>query len=523
MRTVEAGRPAALAASRPIDYAASPCAADAARCEANVQMNSSLRTPVDAGPARLGALSKLPIFFALEGRRAVLVGGSDGAAWKAEMLAAAGAELVIVTPEPGPELLAIVAAQAPGRVVVRQRAFEPADLNGAAVVVADPQEPGLPPVEEIRALARAQGAIFNAIDAPEHCDFQFGSIVNRHPVVIAVSSDGAAPVLAQAIRRRIEAVLPAGLGRWAAVAKTWRARIAEELKGSGLRRAFWERFVDAAFVGDPEKPEAEIARMLDGAKADAGRAGRVTLVGAGPGDAEYLTLKAVRALQAADVILYDDLVAPEVLELARREARRISVGKRGRGPSCKQTDIAELMLRLALQGARVVRLKSGDPMIFGRAGEEISMARDAGVPVDVVPGVTAALALASKLGASLTHRDHAHSVRFVTGHGRTGELPDHLDWRGLADPTTTLIVYMGGATAGLVAERLAANGLPFETPVVVAEAVGTPREAVRRGRLSGLGDLAAGVVKGAPVLIGIGEVFGEAGAEVGAERAAQEG
>ena len=223
-------------------------------------------------------------------------------------------------------------------------------------------------------------------------------------------------------------------------------------------------------------PGVRLAELLTAGR-DAPRAGRVSLVGAGPGDAELLTLKAVRALQAADVILFDELVPPEVLDLARREAKRMCVGKRGGRPSCRQEDINALMIRLARGGSRVVRLKGGDPMLFGRAGEEIAELGAAGVPIDIVPGITAALALAATLGVSLTHRDLAHSVRFVAGHGRHGDLPADLDWAGLADPETTLLVYMGGRTAGLLAARLLAEGLLPDTPACAVAALTRPEEA----------------------------------------------
>ncbi|MCH9807980.1 MAG: uroporphyrinogen-III C-methyltransferase [Alphaproteobacteria bacterium] len=235
--------------------------------------------------------------------------------------------------------------------------------------------------------------------------------------------------------------------------------------------------------------------------------GRVTLVGAGPGDPDLLTLKAIKALQSADVILFDALVSDEVLEFARSEAKRMLVGKRGGRVSCKQSDINELMIKLAKQGKHVVRLKSGDPMVFGRAGEEIGELEQAGIPVTVVPGITAASAMASSLLASLTHRDHAQSVRFVTGHARNGELPADLDWNGLADAETTLVFYMGARTAPLIAERLMAAGLAASTPAVIMAAVTRPNER----RWSGdLGTLAHGIAEfdlRSPVLMGIGECF----------------
>lgn len=237
-------------------------------------------------------------------------------------------------------------------------------------------------------------------------------------------------------------------------------------------------------------------------------AGRVTLVGAGPGDAELLTLKAVRAIQDADIILFDALVSDDVLSFAKDTAKRMLVGKRGHRPSCRQEDINDVMIKLALQGKHVVRLKSGDPMLFGRAGEEIAVLQNAGIQVNIVPGITAASAMSSELGVSLTHRDHTHSVRYVTGHARDGELPEGLDWKGLADPETTLIIYMGGRTGPRCGERLIAEGLAPDTPCVVM--FGIARETMRR-HVGTLSELAKGALQTAgsdePVLIGVGCVF----------------
>ncbi len=389
------------------------------------------RKPLEAAPRRMGPLAKLPVFLNLDQRRAVVAGGSAAAAWKAELLASTGALVDIYAGDPSDEMQQIAAAGCcPGALTLHHRTWTTADLDGAFVAIADLDD-------EAEALAfieaaRAAGAPFNVIDKPAFCQFQFGAIVNRSPAVIAISTDGAAPVLGQAIRRRIETLLPPSLADWAALAKSIRDSVANALPKGQVRRQFWERFAERAFGPQPGKEEAgRLEALIDSlAAGSAAGSGRVTLVGAGPGDAELLTLKAVRALQSADVILFDDLVSDEVLELARREAKRMLVGKRGGRDSCRQDDINELMVSLALQGRHVVRLKSGDPMIFGRAGEEIVELERHGIPVTVVPGITSALAAASRLGVSLTHRDHAHSVRFVTGHSRHGDLPSDFDWRG---------------------------------------------------------------------------------------------
>jgi uroporphyrin-III C-methyltransferase/precorrin-2 dehydrogenase/sirohydrochlorin ferrochelatase len=450
-------------------------------------MQPVFRKPAEAAtPQRIGALAKLPVFLDLHGRRAVVAGDTPGAAWKAELLAAAGADVVCL-----------------------RQGWQPGDLTGATLAVIDAADAA--EAAAFHAAAKAAGAICSAIDRPDHCDVQFGAIVNRSPVVIGISTDGAAPILAQAIRRRIETLLPNTLGAWAAAAKRIRRTVAERLPAGGLRRAFWERFAERAFT-EAQVPD-DIA--IQPAKA---AGGHVTLVGAGPGDAELLTLKAMRALQSADVILFDDLVSDEVLELARREAKRMMVGKRGGRASCKQDDINALMIRLAQQGKRVVRLKAGDPMVFGRAGEEIAALDAAGIPVAVIPGITAALAAASSLGVSLTHRDAAHSVRFVTGHSRQGALPADLDWRGLADRETSLMVYMGGRTGGDFAARLMQEGLPAATPVAVVTAVSRRDETRWSGPLSDLGAALQRIGVDQPVLVGIGQVFAMARTAVDAGR-----
>lgn len=462
----------------------------------------ALRLPMEQAAPRMAPLSKLPIFLDLAGKRAVVAGGSAAAAWKAELLAAAGARVEVLAVEPGIELRRLAGSTS---IALVPRAWCAADLPGAAIAILDAADET--EAAAFAAAAHAAGVLANVIDDPAFCDFQFGAIVNRSPVVIGISTDGAAPILGQAIRRRIEALLPIGIAAWAAAARRLRERIATELVLPNLRRAFWERFVDLAFTARPgSTPEASLTGILAATGAGDG-GGRVILVGAGPGDAELLTLKAVRALQSADVILFDDLVPAEVLDLARREATRTLVGKRAGRASCRQGDINSLMIRLARAGKRVVRLKSGDPMVFGRAGEEIAELEAAGVQVEVVPGITAALAMASALGVSLTHRDLAHSVRFVTAHGRAGALPADLDWRGLADPETTLVVYMGGGAAGALADRLMASGLAAGTPTCALAGIGRPSEQRWAGPLAQLAEGAHGLDTDQPILIGIGAVF----------------
>lgn len=471
-------------------------------------MLQPLRKPSEAEPGRLGRLAKLPVFFDLKDRRVVLVGGSPGAAWKAELLAAAGARVEIYALDVSTEMEALLSrGAADGSLILHRTGWSADVLDEAALAVADLEDED--EAQAFAASAREAGVPVNVVDKPASCDFQFGSVVNRSPVVIGISTDGAAPILGQAIRRKIETLLHPSVASWAAVAKNLRERVMQHLPPGPARRAFWERFADLAFQGRlPEAGGDTVETLLDQiASEPAQRAGRVTLVGAGPGDAELLTLKAMRALQSADVILFDDLVSDDVLELARREAKRLMVGKRGGRASCAQNDINDVMTRLARQGKHVVRLKSGDPMIFGRAGEEIEHLEKAGIPVDVVPGITAGIALASALGVSLTHRDMAQSVRFVTGCAKTGQLPSRLDWRGLADPHTTAIFYMAGGTAGAIAERLVTAGCSPDCPAVMVSNVSRGDERWT-GPIADLGEASERRDPSKPVIIGIGRVFG---------------
>ncbi|MCU0832534.1 MAG: siroheme synthase CysG [Rhizobiaceae bacterium] len=456
----------------------------------------------------MGPLAVLPVFFKLEGRRVLLAGGSDAAAWKAELLAAAGAHVDVFAAEPV-QAMADLLASDPERGAFAHHARDWCidDFTRATLAVADAADEAQ--ARAFACAARAAGVPFNVIDNPAYCTFQFGAIVNRSPAVIAISTDGAAPILGQAIRRRIETLLPQGISGWAGFARAIRAQVSARLKPGAQRRAFWEKLAETAFR-IPFTDHAGEALLADAGRIETsiGRTGQVTLVGAGPGDADLLTLKAMRALQAADVILYDDLVSPDVLELARREAKRMLVGKRGGKASCKQEEINATMLKLARAGKHVVRLKSGDPMVFGRAGEEIEALEAAGIPVSVVPGITAALAMASALGVSLTHRDHARSVRFVTGHNRDGRLPADIDWRACADPVSTTIFYMGAKTAAALAARLMAAGLPGATPCAVAVGLSTADEALSVTTLNELGEACATLATNRPVLIGVGAVFG---------------
>jgi uroporphyrin-III C-methyltransferase/precorrin-2 dehydrogenase/sirohydrochlorin ferrochelatase len=467
----------------------------------------------------MARLAKLPVFWALESKRVVVIGGSEAAAWKAELLAACGAEVEIHADKPGQTMLDIIQAgpeHPRGRLILRNSGWSEKCLVGAALVVADCDDEE--DAAKVYQASVSSGVPVNVIDKPAFCQFQFGSIVNRSPVVVSISTDGAAPVLAQAIRRRVETLLPPFLKEWGELAQSVRSTVNARLAPGVPRRAFWERFVDRAFRNAPANGEADIvmAEMQRiSMQGHLAQTGRVTLVGAGPGDPELLTLKAVRALQAADVILFDDLVSDEVLELARREAKRMLVGKRGGRESCRQEDINDMMVALAKAGRQVVRLKSGDPTVFGRAGEEVDRLRAEGIPVDVIPGITAASAMAARLGISLTHRDHAQGVRFLTGHAKNGMLPANIDWQALCDVSQTTVLYMAGRTAPQIFERLTFHGLPRATPVAVASGLTRVDEAIWTGPLGEMVSAVADIGMHNPIVIGIGPVFSNANSSTG--------
>jgi uroporphyrin-III C-methyltransferase / precorrin-2 dehydrogenase / sirohydrochlorin ferrochelatase len=432
----------------------------------------------------------------------LLAGGSAAAAWKAELLAATGAHLIICAEEIAPEMQGVIADPPAGTICVHHRRWHPDDMAGLAMAIGaiEDDEEG----QAFARAARAAGVPVNVVDRPHLCDFAFGGIVNRSPLVIGISTDGAAPVFGQAVRAKIEAMLPRGLSGWAMAAKAWRPAVQQLGLSLQHRIRFWRRFTDLA-MAEPERApcpvEREVLLALSRTEAALPETGSVALVGAGPGDPELLTLKAVRVLQSADVILYDDLVSREVLEFARREARTMLVGKTGHGPSCKQDEINRLMVSLATQGKRVVRLKSGDPMIFGRAGEEIAACLAAGIGVEIVPGISASQGAAAALALSLTHRDHARRLQYVTAHGRNGALPEKLDFQALADRDATTVVYMPRRTWNHFAGKALAAGLAPSTPALAILNATRPDQRVVHATVASLNAALAELPAKGPCLV----------------------
>lgn len=424
-----------------------------------------------------------PAFLDLAGRTALLLGEGEAIERKAQPLARAGAALR------------------------RATRFDPALLDGVALAIgADAAE------DELRALsaaAQARGIPVNIVDRAELCSFIMPAIVDRDPITVAISTGGAAPTLARMVRQKIEAALPPRLGALAALAGRFQARLRAALPDVAARRRFLDgvlagRPAELALAGRAAEAEAAFARALEGAPA--APVGTVFLVGAGPGAADLLTLRALRLLGEADVIVHDRLVSGAVLDMARRDAARIFVGKERANHCLPQAEINALLVRLAREGRRVVRLKGGDPFVFGRGGEEAQALAEAGIPHEVVPGVTAALACAAETGIPLTHREVARSVTFATGHTRDGRLD--LDFAALARPGQTLAVYMGVATIGALRDGLVAAGRDPATPAAIVENGGTGEARRLDGTLGSLGLVAEGVRAGVPALVLVGEVVG---------------
>ena len=446
-------------------------------------------------------LAVFPCFHKVEGRRVVVGGGGAEAAAKIRLLAETRAEIVVyarsLDKETGVDL---IAAHADWRGAWPTAA----DIAGAALVfAATGTEEG---DREIRALAREAGVPVNVVDRPELCDFYTPAIVNRAPLAIAIGSEGVAPVLTRHVRARIEAMFAPAFGDLAALAEKVRDRVTRALGTADERRRFWARFfsgaiAEKAFAGRIDEAEGEAVRMLE---IGPNLAGHVSLVGAGPGAEDLLTLRAQRALQEADVIVYDRLVPEAIVAQGPRDARRIYVGKAKGDHAMSQDAINALLVHEAKKGHRVVRLKSGDPLVFGRAGEEMAALRAARVSFDVVPGITAAFAAAAENEIPLTLRDESSALVFATGHDADGEtLPG---WAGLALAGTTVAVYMGRAVAASVARRLIEAGLAASTPVAVLANASRPDRSVHSGRLDELGELAARTERDVPVLFIIGDV-----------------
>lgn len=444
----------------------------------------------------------LPLFHKLKGSHVLVVGGGEIALRKSRLLADAGALLRVVAPAIETQLGELLQSSG-GEAVLR--GYQESDLDGCQLIIAATDDEALN--AQVSADAKARCVPVNVVDAPALCSVIFPAIVDRSPLVVAVSSGGDAPVLARLIRAKMEAWIPAAYGELAGLAARFRAQVKGLYPDVQQRRAFWEEvfqgpIADRQLAGQGAEAEKMLVEKIHGQLPHA--PGEVYLVGAGPGDPDLLTFKALRLMQQADVVLYDRLVAPAIIELCRRDAERIYVGKRRADHAVPQDQINQQLVTLAKQGKRVVRLKGGDPFIFGRGGEEIEELAAHGIPFQVVPGITAASGCAAYAGIPLTHRDHAQSVRFITGHLKDGT--SDLPWSDLVAPAQTLVFYMGLVGLPIICQQLIAHGRAADTPAALVQQGTTVNQRVFTGTLADLPRLVAEHEVHAPTLVIVGEV-----------------
>jgi len=463
----------------------------------NLSYEKSLRAIASAD-----AMEFLPILLDIREQPCLVVGGGEVAARKAALLLRAGARVTVLAPALSAAFDADFAA---ARIVHSAASFRDEDLTEYVVVIAATNDDAVN--RAVAAAAKARRIPVNVVDQPALCSFILPSIIERAPLIVAVSSGGASPVLARLLRARLESLIPAGYGRLAALAGAFRDRVKARFKPPERRR-FWERVLqgpiaELVFNGRDDEARKALQEALDDTRLALG-GGEVSLVGAGPGDPDLLTFRALRLMQQADVVVYDRLVSRPILELVRLEAERIYAGKERAKHALPQEDINHLLVRLAREGKRVVRLKGGDPFIFGRGGEEIDTLAAEGIPFQVVPGITAAAGCASYAGIPLTHRDYSQSVVFVTGRLQDGSMD--LNWPALAQPRQTIVFYMGLLGVNFLCRELTAHGLPAATPAALIQQGTTPQQRVLTGTLDTLPDIVRQSGVKAPTLIIVGEV-----------------
>jgi uroporphyrin-III C-methyltransferase/precorrin-2 dehydrogenase/sirohydrochlorin ferrochelatase len=449
-------------------------------------------------------MNYFPMFFDLTAQKVLVVGAGEVALRKVELLMRSGASVLLVAPEVHPELMSRAVA---GSIRLAIREFVPEDLEGVRLVIVATSHRALN--RWVANLCESRAIPVNVVDDREASRFIVPAIIDRDPVIVAVGTSGTSPVLARRLREKLEALIPKRIGAAALWLRSLRAAAKKQLRDIDTRRRYFETLVDGPamhrFIEGDEQGARRIAQQLLSTSASTPAAiGDVTLVGAGPGDAELLTLKALRALQDADVILHDRLVSTAVLDMARRDAERICVGKAAGSLGSTQEDINELLIQHASAGRRVVRLKGGDPFIFGRGGEELEALAKARINFSVIPGITAAAGCAAYAGIPLTHRDYAHSVSFVTGHAdKRGKEPD---WRALAAPGNTAVFYMGLARLDHIVTNLVEHGASPHLPAALVAHGTLPQQRVIVATLATLSETAARITLESPVLLVVGEV-----------------
>ena len=444
-----------------------------------------------------------PVFFDLKGKRCLVVGGGDVAARKVSLLFRAGAEVLVISPELCESLQNRVAN---GEIKHEARSFKDADIDACVLIVAGTDDQAVN--KRVSELAHAKCIPVNVVDQPALCSFIVPSIIDRSPVQVAVSTGGASPVLARLLRARLETMIPSAYGRLASLMNEFRDKVKSKLGDEGKRRRFWEdvaqgSIAELIFTGKEEAAREAMHSAVDAAQVEEDR-GEVYLVGAGPGDPDLLTFRALRLLQQADVIVYDRLVSEEILDMARRDADLVYVGKERDKHTLPQEDINLLLARIAKKGKRVLRLKGGDPFIFGRGGEEIDTLMQEGVRFQIVPGITAAAGAASYAGIPLTHRDYAQSVTFVTGHLKDGSM--NLNWPMLAQPNQTLVVYMGLLGVKTLCTKLIEHGMSADMPMALVQKATTREQKVLVGTLETMPGLLENTTIKPPTLIIVGKV-----------------
>jgi len=449
-------------------------------------------------------LDHLPIFLNLQGKRALVVGGGTMAARKADLLLRAGSHLTVVAATLEDDFARLIDEHS---IDHRKRDLEAADLDGCVIAFGASSDDASN--ENLYTLATAAHVPVNVSDRPEYCDFVMPALVDRSPLLIAIGSGGTTPLLTRMLKARFETSIPASYGRLAEFAGRYRDRVKASVPDLTRRRRFWETMIDGPiaehlFSGQEELATALMNKSLKEAATEGDQPphGEVYLVGTGPGDPDLLTFRALRLMQQADVVLYDRLIGDGILNLVRRDAERIYVGKMKKDHSVPQQDISNMLIRLAREGKRVLRLKGGDPFVFGRGGEEIATLADHGIAFQVIPGITAANGCAAYAGIPLTHRDHAQGYVVVTGHEKDGELK--LNWHSLIQPRQTVVVYMGLTSLGTIARGFVSNGADPATPAAVIENGTRAGQRVIVGTLGCLEEksIAAGVQSPALIIVG---------------------